>query len=258
MQYQIGLETIEKLKVESAGKILDVGCGDGRLATRIAEKYPRGKVTAVDLSKNMLDLLKKTAADRKVANITPVQMDAMNMTFTSEFDAVYSNFLLNFLKDHKGFYQKVHDALKPGGLLIVTGFQHMPECTAFQMDGEGMVELFQQPRFREYAMRVNAGSENWTPVLKTRKMLEKIGFADITAETRDIVQQFPSVDAYFAFMQLGKLQILNVFPEELKIAFYTEEKRVLAQKLSAMPADQQKAALTMTLPAMILGARKSN
>ena len=42
------------LNLKGSGKILDIGCGDGKLTKAIADKLSQGEVTAIDQSEHMI------------------------------------------------------------------------------------------------------------------------------------------------------------------------------------------------------------
>lgn len=63
---------IEHLKIKPADTVADIGCGTGYFSLRMARLAPQGKVLGVDIQPEMLELLKKNAADQKVANVQPV------------------------------------------------------------------------------------------------------------------------------------------------------------------------------------------
>jgi len=94
-------------------KILDAGAGTGRLAVELA-KFPGAKVTALDVSAEMLDRLKK-----KNQNIECVVGDAENLPFMSgSFDVVLAAFLMVHLKDPRRFFDEAYRVLKDGGIFL--------------------------------------------------------------------------------------------------------------------------------------------
>src|SRR5437867_2652600 len=63
---------IELMNLRPTDVVADIGAGTGYFSFRIAPKIPRGKVLAVDIQPEMLDLLKKAARQRRVKNVEPV------------------------------------------------------------------------------------------------------------------------------------------------------------------------------------------
>ncbi|WP_226667324.1 class I SAM-dependent DNA methyltransferase [Metabacillus litoralis] len=100
--------------------VLDVGCGTGEIATRLAKKQLN--VTGVDLSEDMLTVAQAKAELHKV-NILFLQQDMRELSgFTEQFDAItICCDSLNYLEtknDVKATFQAVHNQLNAGGLFI--------------------------------------------------------------------------------------------------------------------------------------------
>jgi SAM-dependent methyltransferase len=71
-------------------RILDLGCGDGALTEKLAALG--GKVVGIDSSPEMIAVARKRGLDARM-------MDARSLTFENEFDAVFSNAALHWVKD---------------------------------------------------------------------------------------------------------------------------------------------------------------
>src|SRR5437588_1552033 len=64
---------LEILKPKPGEVVADVGAGSGYYTFRFAERVgPTGKVLAVDIQPEMLDLIKKRMRERKLENVVPV------------------------------------------------------------------------------------------------------------------------------------------------------------------------------------------
>lgn len=118
-------------------KILDVGAGTGRLAIEMA-KFPGAKVTALDISPEMLEQLKK-----KDQQIECVVGDAENLPFVSgSFDVVMAAFLIVHLKDPRQFFDEVYRVLKDGGLFLVTNINQKDPPVVKTSQGAVIIESF--------------------------------------------------------------------------------------------------------------------
>jgi trans-aconitate methyltransferase len=69
-------ELIAKLKLHGDEHILDVGCGDGKVTAELARAVPRGSVTGVDASAEMIKFAKKTFPPSEISNLKFQIMDA--------------------------------------------------------------------------------------------------------------------------------------------------------------------------------------
>ena len=104
--------------------ILDLGCGTGIELEYLFERVPKAKVTCIDMSEKMLELLESKYSSR-AQQIQTICGSYIDWTYPQEFfDYVVSSFTLHhFMEDVKvGIYNKIIAALKPGGLYIESDF----------------------------------------------------------------------------------------------------------------------------------------
>ena len=107
-----GARLVSELSLKGDERVLDLGCGDGGNTAMIAERLPEGQVVGIDASQGMID----AAKPKKSANLSFVLMDIDEMEFDDEFDVVYSNAALHWVKDHERLLGSVSKALRNGGL----------------------------------------------------------------------------------------------------------------------------------------------
>ncbi|THF69425.1 methyltransferase domain-containing protein [Deinococcus sp. Arct2-2] len=102
------------LEPQAGERILDVGCGTGELTRRIAESG--AEVVGVDASP---DMIAAARAGSSLAGLTFEVVDAHALAYPDEFDAVFSNAALHWMKPLDTVFAQVADALKPGGRLVL-------------------------------------------------------------------------------------------------------------------------------------------
>ena len=56
LQQAMAAEVLQAIKLTSSDRVLDIGCGDGRITSEIARRVPNGCVVGVDASSNMIEL----------------------------------------------------------------------------------------------------------------------------------------------------------------------------------------------------------
>ena len=100
---------VELLQPRAGERILDLGCGDGFLTERLVALGC--KVVAVDASPEQVEGARRRGLDARVAR-------AEALPFAGEFDAVFSNAVLHWVKDAEGAIAAVHRALRPGGRFV--------------------------------------------------------------------------------------------------------------------------------------------
>lgn len=105
----LGEPLLELLAARPGERILDLGCGDGRLSLRIAESG--AEVVGVDAAPDMVAAAAARGIDARV-------MSGEALTFEGEFDAVLSNAALHWMTDADAVIRGLRRALKPGGRLV--------------------------------------------------------------------------------------------------------------------------------------------
>lgn len=103
----LGLPVVELLNPQPGERILDVGCGDGALSEVLLNRG--ATVVGVDGSPDMVAAAKQRGIDSRLA-------DAFDLPFEAEFDAVFSNAALHWMKrDPDAVLRNIRRALKSGG-----------------------------------------------------------------------------------------------------------------------------------------------
>lgn len=105
----LGMPIVELLSPQPGERILDLGCGDGALTIKLVELGCT--VVGVDSSAEMVNAAKSLGLDARV-------VDGQSLQFTNEFNAVFSNAALHWMKNPEGVISGVWHALKPGGRFV--------------------------------------------------------------------------------------------------------------------------------------------
>ena len=109
-----GLRVLERLQPQPSDRILDIGCGTGRLTAEILSQAPGARVTGMDQSASML----AEAGRNREQLIMFVRADATRLPFTGGFDAVFSTATFHWVPDHLTLFREIHRVLRPGGRLV--------------------------------------------------------------------------------------------------------------------------------------------
>ena len=194
---ELGGAALDLLDPRSGERILDVGCGDGTLTEKIAER--EATVLGIDNSPEMIAAARQNGIDALL-------VDVADMAFSSEFDAVFSNATLHWILEKERAARAIFRAVKPGGRF------------AGELGGEGNIARLRETLDIELAIRgyvPPTESSNWYPSSdEFAEMYEAAGFREIDA--RLIERPTPldhGVDAWVTTFRRGWLDRAQV-PEE--------------------------------------------
>ena len=105
----LGAPVLELLMPAAGEHILDLGCGDGVLTERIAAAG--ATVVGVDAAPDMVAAAQARGLDARV-------VAGQHLAFDDEFDAVFSNAALHWMRPPEAVLAGVYRALKPGGRFV--------------------------------------------------------------------------------------------------------------------------------------------
>lgn len=112
-------ELIAKLSISGDERILDLGCRDGSVTAYIADLVPKGEVTGIDLSPDMIRFAKESYTSSQYPNLSFIHKDMQDVGFNEDFHVVFSNAALHRVRDHASLLKKIAQSLVPGGRILV-------------------------------------------------------------------------------------------------------------------------------------------
>jgi len=201
-----GRAVAARLNAVPGERILDLGCGTGRLTAEIA-RLPGIIVVGLDSSPTMLAQAHRgqTPAPDLPTGVnfggrglqTPfyVRADGAMLPFASAFDAVFSAAVFHWIPDHDQLFRTVCEALKPGGRLIA-------QCGgARNLDtlyGRARA-LMQSAGYRDHFVGWK-DFNHFENVADTERRLRSAGFTDIDVSLVSSPVTFDTAGAFTEFV----------------------------------------------------------
>jgi trans-aconitate 2-methyltransferase len=186
-QTRWGAGVLDRLPLAGDERVLDAGCGTGRVTELLADRLPHGAVVALDGSATMVEGARARLA-RFGDRITYVVADlGRPIPLPEPVDAILSTATFHWVPDHDALFDNLAAILRPGGRLVA------------QCGGAGNIG-----NVRRVLARIGDGwlgeSHFETPEATTRR-LEASGFVDIECWLTDEPTSFEPGAPFETFLR---------------------------------------------------------
>ena len=116
---------LNALQLRKGQRVCDFGCGNGYYSIELAHRVgPTGRVFAVDIQQEMLDLLAERVNSRGIKNVEPVLATADDPGLAEDsLDLVLMVDVYHELTDPEPILKRVHRSLRAKGLLVLVEFR---------------------------------------------------------------------------------------------------------------------------------------
>ena len=172
---EFGVPLIKLLAPRAGERILDLGCGDGALTTKLLELGV--EVVGIDASPDQIYAAQNIGLDARL-------MNGEDLTFDAEFDAVFSNAAMHWMIDADALIEGVWRALRPSGRFVS------------EMGGAGNIAIIRSAlnsALSAYGYDGKAADPWYFPTVEEQcHRLEKCGFAIRNITLFDRPTQLPS------------------------------------------------------------------
>ena len=135
--YAIEWPCIQKLLPPlSNKKVLELGCSAGRFYFLFEKENPLS-VVGIDISEEMLNIAKERAAAQG-SKVKFIQGDISNLDLfiNEKFDFIFSSTTFHYIKDIRGLFNKIYNALEDSGIFIVS-LMHPVYTAQYPVDKNG-------------------------------------------------------------------------------------------------------------------------
>ena len=172
------------LQVKEGDAVLDVGCGFGDTAMKLARLTgPEGRVVGLDCCDAFMDYGRKDAADERMENVTFVNGDALIYPFEPDYDFVFSRFGTMFFSNPVAGLRNMRKALKPGGIVTHIVWRTAADNPWLSMAKEVVLQFLPPPG--EDGLTCGPGPFSMAGQDMVTGMMKSAGFEDVKFERVD-------------------------------------------------------------------------
>ena len=119
LQWEWARTALTQFCFKDSARILDLGCGDGKITASIARANLLGRVVGLDISAQAIQFAQHHYPNELNPNLSFIEGSFQNLTYTEEFDAIVSFSALNWAQDQVSLLKQIHRSLIPGGLILL-------------------------------------------------------------------------------------------------------------------------------------------
>jgi len=210
-QQEWGNKLISELNLKGNEDILDLGCGNGLLTEKLAKLVPNGNVIGVDASEGMI----KVAKEKEENNLKFLLMDINQIDLNRQFDFIFSNATLHWIKNHKQLWTNIYKLLNPNGFVRFN----------FAADGNNsnLIKVIKETIvFEEYKKYFSEFQWPWymPSVDEYENNLKDFAFSELNVWSENADRFFPDKEAVIGWVnQPNIVPFLENIPEDKKELF---------------------------------------
>ena len=197
----VGKHLLSSLPLNKTTSVLDIGCGGGLVASKVAELIKdKGRVLGADISSAILQ--ESARLYGSMSNLEFQVCDAETHAFeSSSYDLVISRFGIMFFVDPYAAFRNIYSAIKPGGFLRMACWQPAKENPWMMKASAAAFEVLERPPAPQPG---EPGPFSLGEESLVIDILKKSGFGNITMQPIAEMLNMGSLDAALSLMtQLG-------------------------------------------------------
>lgn len=210
-----GTAVLDRLPLTGSERVLDAGCGSGRVTERLAERLPVGRVLALDGSPAMIEAAQERLA-RFGSRIEYVVADlGLPLPLNEPVDAILSTATFHWVTDHDALFRNLAAVVRPGGRLVAQcgGFGNIasikvilatvgdgwlgpahyetPEATRQRLEAAGFVDVETWLNPEPTPIELGEPLETYLATVVLGAHLDRLPAADRAAFVHDVASRLP-------------------------------------------------------------------
>jgi SAM-dependent methyltransferase len=172
------------LRVRPGDKVVDVGCGFGDTAIKLAKIVgPTGSVLAIDCCDGFLEFGRQDAEAAGISNVTFLEEDVQTYPFEPIHDFCFSRFGTQFFENPVAGMRNMRKSLKPGGIMTMIVWRGIKDNPWLGSAKDVVLRFLPPPG--ENAQTCGPGPFSMADTGVVTKQLEIAGYRDIQFERID-------------------------------------------------------------------------
>ncbi len=172
------------LPVRQGDRVLDVGCGFGDTAIKLAGLVgPAGEVVGIDCCDAFLDYAQKDAEARGATNVTFMRGDAEIALPADDFDFVFARFGTMFFVNPVAGLRNMRKALRPGGRMVHIVWRNRADNPWLSMAKDVVLDFLPEPGAD--AQTCGPGPFSMSDETTVRAMMQAAGYDNIEFQRVD-------------------------------------------------------------------------
>ena len=168
------MDLISQLQLRGDEKILDVGCGDGRITAEISKLLPQSYVVGSDIFPEVIEFAKNKFDRQNYPNLEFQVGDVRSLEFENSFDVIVSCGALHYIHNHIPVLTGFKEALKPSGKILLSFLGEGSNKSFHSV----LQELLLDSKWKELN---NLSYQFYSPA-EYREMLKAVGFTTDSVE----------------------------------------------------------------------------
>jgi trans-aconitate 2-methyltransferase len=217
LQAAVAQEQLGRLTLEGAERVLDIGCGDGKITAEIAARVPHGSVLGVDPSPDMFAFATHPFGPATRPNLRFEVADARRLSYRGEFERVVSFNALHWVPEQGEALRSIRAALVDAGQAVL---RFVPEGGRRCLE-DVIEDVRQSARWARHFTDFQKPYAHFSPQ-EYQDLAHQNGFRVLRMGFEDRAWDFQTREAFAAFARATFVAWTRHLPESDWPTFTTE------------------------------------